>query len=180
MPFRLWYHMIPLALLGLFSVVELGLTGEWVRFSWYSTGKVGFTLFVSIWTFLSLLVHWTFPFIVAGAWAAFTTLLWLIAAAVISSGSCTNVDGVFRVCFGGYSRWTSMVAFAWINFILTAVILGCIWWYAMTPSHERKDADFQGIQWLRGVVCDAVYHAKCDMRTSEGLHAVLNGSLIET
>lgn len=112
----------------------------------YNNGKVGFALFVSIWSFLSLLAHWTFPFIVAGAWAAFTTLLWLIAAAVISSASCTNVDNglgrvsrtfsasstmlrsvsdwltlsarqTFRVCFSGYSSRNAMVAFAWIKYV---------------------------------------------------------------
>lgn len=132
---RFWYHLVPFALLGIFSLTELGLTGEWVNASLYSNGRVGFALFVSIWTFLSLLAHWTFPFILAGAWAAFTVLLWFIAAIVLSASSCINVDVGFgrttRVCLNGYSRWNAMVAFAWINFIIMLAILACVWWYVM-------------------------------------------------
>lgn len=117
---RVRYSLPP----GIFSIVELGLIGDILETFPYHRGKVGYMLFVSVWTSISLLLHWTFPFLFAAVWAALTTLLWFIAAGYTTTDSCTVIapgpefGNKVRVCSRESDKWKAMTALGWIKYAL--------------------------------------------------------------
>lgn len=93
--------LIGASLTGLLAAAELGLTAHVAREKdimhdrFLRENRHIYVMFVSVWTTVSLLVHGTFPFIVAAVWTAITAALWLVAGVLIGVNSCAdywNID----------------------------------------------------------------------------------------
>jgi len=140
----LWYHSIVFGTIAVFTLIELGLSADWRNIWSGVTGsyisRIDFIIFCSIWTLISLFVHWMMPFLIAGVWAILTCFFWLIAAALASSADCVTFDGGFsRLCFGDVGRWQAVQAFAWLLFFSFLALLVCFWWHV----HRRSDAGWR-------------------------------------